>query len=49
MFKKETFASKNIAKFKDFTLPKCTSSGLFLLIKFSITMILTITEYWNLR
>ena len=29
MFKEETFASKNPAKFKDFTMPEHTSSGFF--------------------
>ena len=29
MFKEETFTSKNTAKFMDFTLPKCASSGFF--------------------
>ena len=29
MFKEETFASKNPAKFKDFTMPERTSSGFF--------------------
>ena len=34
MFKEETFASKNTAKFKDFTMPKWTSSGFFFPIKY---------------
>ena len=29
MFKEETLSSKNTAKFKDFTMPKRTSSGFF--------------------
>ena len=49
MFKEETFASKNTAKSKDFTMPKRTSSGFFLSIKFSIKRILTTTEYCNLQ
>ena len=29
MFEEETLSSKNTAKFKDFTMSKCTSSGFF--------------------
>ena len=29
MFKEETLSSKNAAEFKDFTMPKCTSSEFF--------------------
>ena len=29
MFEEETLSSKNSAEFKDFTMPKCTSSGFF--------------------
>ena len=29
MFEEETLSSKNTAKIKDFTMPKCTSSGFF--------------------
>ena len=36
MSKEETFVSKNIAKFKDFTMPKCTSSGFFLSINYAL-------------
>ena len=28
-FEEETLSSKNTAKFRDFTKPKCTSSGFF--------------------
>ena len=44
----EAFASKNTAKFKDFTMPICTSSGFFLSIKFCIKKIL-ITNDSNLQ
>ena len=47
--KKKHFASKNTAKFKDFTSPKYNGSGVFLSIKFYIKIILTKTEYCNLQ
>ena len=36
MFEEETYLIKNTTKFKDFNLPKHTSSGFFLSIKLSI-------------
>ena len=48
-FEEETLSSKNTAKFKDFTMPKCTSSRYFLSIKFFIKRILTTTEYCHLE
>ena len=36
MFEEETYLIKNATKFKDFNLPKHTSSGFFLSIKLSI-------------
>ena len=49
MFQEETFASKNTAKLKDFTMQRCTSTRFFLSIKFCIKRILTTTEYCNLQ
>ena len=49
MFEDETLTRKNPAKFKDFIMPKCTSSGFFLSITFCIKRILTTTEYCNLK
>ena len=49
MFEEETFASKSTTKFKDFTMPKRTSSGFFLSIEFCIKRILRATDYCNLQ
>ena len=49
IFNKETLSSENAAKFKDFTMPKRTSSEFFLSIKFCIKIILATTEYCNLQ
>ena len=49
IFEEETLLSKNTAKLKDFTMPKHSSSGFFLSIKFFIKIILTTTEYCNLQ
>ena len=49
MFEEETLSSKNTAKFKDFTMPKCTSSGFFLSTKFCFKRIVTTTKYYNLQ
>ena len=48
-FEEETLSSKNTGKFKDFTMPKCTSSGFFLPNKFCIKRILKTTKYCHLQ
>ena len=47
-FEEERLSSKNNAKFKDFTMPKHSSSGFFLSIKLCIKRILATPEYSNL-